>query len=236
MEVIYLLVLGTTLTATGEKAAEPGVFKRHARRSYPISLHHECVEYAKSFVIGSLRNLAGAAVTIRGSFNEPEEMCGPRRRWLENTVTQNLSHALRGRLPIEICRNVAIYCVREQSIRFIHQEWRQRLTRHDFISVPVYSHTTLWAQYTYFEGIRYIRSFSYDSQGGDEEILIKGNTKDPLNIFARHNHIGVNKLAITEGQERPETEEVSNYWWTCHAQQTRPFHLKARFDVSIAAL
>ncbi|CVK84809.1 uncharacterized protein FMAN_01736 [Fusarium mangiferae] len=214
---------GLELTYRDEivESAEPGVVKRHARRSYPISLHHECVEYAKSFVIGSLRNLAGAAVTIRGSFNEPEEMCGPRRRWLENTVTQNLSHALRGRLPFEICRNVAIYCVREQSIRFIHQEWRQRLTRHDFISVPVYSHTTLWAQYTYFEGIRYIGSFSYDSQGGDEYFLIKGNTANPLNLFARHNHLGVNKLVVTEGQERPETEEAHNYWWTYHGIKIR---------------
>ncbi|RKL46173.1 hypothetical protein BFJ72_g3081 [Fusarium proliferatum] len=213
-----------------EKAAEPGVDKCHGRSTYPISLHLECVKYAESFVTGSLRDLTAAAVTIRGSFNEPEEMCGPRRRWLENTVTQNLSHALRGRLPTEICRNVAIYCIREQSIRFIHQEWRQRQTRRGFISVPVYSHTTLWAQYTHFEGIRYLRSFSYDSQGGDEDFLIKGNTENPLNIFARHNHLGVNKLVITEGQERPETEEAHNYWWTCHAQQHRPFHFKARFD------
>ncbi|RBA12471.1 hypothetical protein FPRO05_03921 [Fusarium proliferatum] len=215
--------------APGEKAAEPGVDKCHGRRSYPISLHLECVKYAESFVTGSLRDVAAAAVTIRGSFNGPEEMCGPRRRWLENTVTQNLSHALRGRLPTEICRNVAIYCIREQSIRFIHQMW-QRQTRRGFISVPVYSHTTLWAQYTHFEGIRYLRSFSYDSQGGDEDFLIKGNTENPLNIFARHNHLGVNKLVITEGHERPETEEAHNYWWTCHAQQHRPFHFKARFD------
>ncbi|KAF5649235.1 hypothetical protein F25303_4772 [Fusarium sp. NRRL 25303] len=213
-----------------EKAAEPGVDKCHGRRSYPISLHLECVKYAESFVTGSLRDLSGAAVTIRGSFNGPEEMCGPRRRWLENTVTQNLSHALRGRLPTEICRNVAIYCVREQSIRFIHQGWRQRQTRCGFTSVPVHNHTTLWAQYTHFEGIRYLRSFSYDSQGGDEDFLIKGNTANPLNIFARHNHLGVNKLVITEGHERPETEEAHNYWWTCHAQQHRPFHFKARFD------
>ncbi|SCV33238.1 uncharacterized protein FFB14_04405 [Fusarium fujikuroi] len=213
-----------------EKAAEPGVDKCHGRRSYPISLHLECVKYAESFVTGSLRDLAGAAVTIRGSFNGPEEMCGPRRRWLENTVTQNLFHALRGRLPTEICRNAAIYCVREQSIRFIHQGWRQRQTRRGFISVPVHNHTTLWAQYTHFEGIRYLRSFSYDSQGGDEDFLIKGNTANPLNIFARHNHLGVNKLVITEGHERPETEEAHNYWWTCHAQQHRLFHFKARFD------
>ncbi|KAF5720473.1 hypothetical protein FMUND_4295 [Fusarium mundagurra] len=72
-------------TWTWEKAAKPG------KRPYPIALHHECVEYAKSFIPGGLRDLAGASVTIRGSFNEPEEMCGPRRRWLENTVAQNLS-------------------------------------------------------------------------------------------------------------------------------------------------
>ncbi|KAF5251217.1 hypothetical protein FANTH_3652 [Fusarium anthophilum] len=214
-----------------EKAVERGIDKCHARGSCPIALHHECIEYAKSFVLGNLRDLAGAAVTIRGSFNGPEEMCGPRRRWLENIVTQNLSVALGGRLPTEIYRNVATYCIREQSIRFIHERWsRQGRPPRGFISVPIHSHTTLWVQYTRFEGIRYVRSLSYGSQGGDEEILLKEDTEKPLNIFIRHNHLGVNKLVITEGQERPQIQEAREYWWTCHAQQTRPFHFKARFD------
>ncbi|KAF5971184.1 hypothetical protein FBULB1_9382 [Fusarium bulbicola] len=215
----------------GEKAVEPGMDKCHARGSCPIALHHECIEYAKSFVLRNLRDLAGAAVTIRGSFNGPEEMCGPRRRWLENIVTQNLSVALGGRLPTEIYRNVATYCIREQSIRFIHERWsRQGRPPRGFISVPIHSHTTLWVQYTRFEGITYVRSLSYGSQGSDEEILLKEDTEKPLNIFIRHSHLGVNKLVITEGQERPQSEEAREYWWTCHAQQTRPFHFKARFD------
>ncbi|KAF5984964.1 hypothetical protein FCOIX_2307 [Fusarium coicis] len=212
-----------------EKAAEPGVDKCHGRGSYPIALHHECVKYAGSFVTGNLRDLAGAAVTIRGSFSAPEQMCAPRRRWLEGTIAQNLSVAV-GRLSTEICRNVASYCVREQSIRFIHQRWSKARPRRGFISVPTLSHTTLWLQYTHFEGIRYVQSLSYDSQGGDEELLFTGDTLKPLNIFLRHNHLGVNKLVVTEGQERPKSEETNDYWWTCHAQQTRPFHFKARFD------
>ncbi|EWZ52217.1 uncharacterized protein FOBCDRAFT_266613 [Fusarium oxysporum Fo47] len=186
-KVANLPTYGITLTVTGEKAAEPGIVKCHGRRAHPIVLHHECVDYAESLASGSLRDLAGAAVTIRGSFNEPGEMCDPRRRW-------------------------------------------QGRPRRGFISVPVHGHTTLWAKHTHFEGIRYIQSFSYDSQGGDEEMLIKGNTEEPLNVFIRHNHLGANKAVITEGQERPEEEEVDEQWWTCHAQQTRPFHFKARFD------
>jgi hypothetical protein len=235
-KVANLPTYGITLTVTGEKAAEPGIVKCHGRRAHPIVLHHECVDYAESLASGSLRDLAGAAVTIRGSFNEPGEMCDPHRRWLENTVTQNLFQALCGRLPKEICRYIAVYCVREQSIQFIHERWsRQGRPRRGFISVPVHGHTTLWAKHTHFEGIRYIQSFSYDSQGGDEEMLIKGNTEEPLNVFNRHKHLGVNKVVITEGQERPEDEEVDEQWWTCHAQQTRPFHFKARFDVSVAS-
>ncbi|KAK2683832.1 hypothetical protein RAB80_001778 [Fusarium oxysporum f. sp. vasinfectum] len=196
-----------------EKAAEPGIVKCHGRRAHPIVLHHECVDYAESLASGSLRDLAGAAVTIRGSFNEPGEML------------------FMGVYPKEICRYIPVYCVREQSIQFIHERWsRQGRPRRGFISVPVHGHTTLWAKHTHFEGIRYIQSFSYDSQGGNEEILIKGNTEEPLNVFIRHNHLGANKVVITEGQERPEDEEVDEQWWTCHAQQTRLFHFKARFD------
>lgn len=208
-KVANLPTYGITLTVTGEKAAESGIVKCHGRRAHPIVLHHECVDYAESLASGSLRDLAGAAVTIRGSLNEPGEMCDPHRRWLENTVTQNLFQALRGRLPKEICRYIAVYCVREQSIQFIHEQWsRQGRPRRGFISVPVHGHTALWAKHTHFEGIRYIQSFSYDSQGGNEEMLIKGNTEEPLNVFIRHNHLGVNKVVITEGQERPEEEEV----------------------------
>ncbi|KAF5559479.1 hypothetical protein FNAPI_4698 [Fusarium napiforme] len=67
-------------------------------------------------------------------------------------------------------------------------------------------------------------------KGGDEETLFKGNAEKSLNIFVRHNHLGVNRLVITEGQERPESEEAHNYWWTCYVQKARPFHFKARFD------
>ncbi|KAF5604863.1 hypothetical protein FPCIR_716 [Fusarium pseudocircinatum] len=192
-----------------EKAVEPGIDKCHGRRSYPIALHHECVEYAKTFVSGNLRDLAGAAVTIRGSFNEPQEM-------LDDYPSKS----------VEVL-GPTVFANSQSDSSISNGQGRPR---RGFISVPIHIHTTLWVQYTHFEGIRYVLSLSYDSQGGDEELLFKGDTEKPLNVFVRHNHLGVNKLVITEGQERPESEEAYEYWWTCHAQQTRPFHFKARFD------
>ncbi|KAF5251216.1 hypothetical protein FANTH_3651 [Fusarium anthophilum] len=153
-----------------------------------------------------------AAATYRGlRFEGSQRLEHRRRRWLVDTFAQNLFRTLRGRLTQDVCLNIAVYCIRQRAAQALIQLCLgDHPLRSGRISVPIHRGVTLWAQYVYFEGNQYIRSFSYNSRGGDEAIVLEWepNTKKLPNIFVRHNGLG----------------------WTFHAQQSGTFYLKARFD------
>ncbi|KAH7180480.1 hypothetical protein DER46DRAFT_652651 [Fusarium sp. MPI-SDFR-AT-0072] len=143
----------------------------------------------------------------------------------------NLFEILCGRLPQEVCRNIATHCTRERAIQAIQEQWlAMGPSQKRLISVPIRHGVTLWAQYIYFEGERCLQSFSYESRGGDEEMLLGGNSQGPLNVFIRHHSLEVDKVVVTEGKQSPRTEQVGEHWWTVYVQQHQPSFLKARFD------
>ncbi|KAF4498914.1 hypothetical protein FAGAP_4927 [Fusarium agapanthi] len=178
-----------------------------------MPFHHECFPMVSG---KSFRSVAAA--TYRGlRFEGSQRLEHRRRRWLVDTFAQNLFQTLRGRLTQDVCLNIAVYCVRQQAAQAFNQLcFGNHPLRSGRISVPIHRGVTLWAQYVYFEGSQYIRSFSYDSRGGDEEIVLKWepNTKKLPNVFVCHNGLGVSKVI-----------------WTFHAQQSGTFYLKARFDL-----
>ncbi|KAF5713008.1 hypothetical protein FGLOB1_4276 [Fusarium globosum] len=127
-----------------------------------------------------------------------------RLRWLERTFGRHLFDLRLGDLPQELCCKIAADC-KEQTVRVFQRLWSKSDNhRAGNISVPIETNTVLWAEYVNYEGSRYIRSLSYKSRGGDEEVVLdrKAITK-PLNVFIRHNGRGVNKVIFTEWEERP---------------------------------
>lgn len=171
--------------------------------------HHECF-----LVVGgdqSARNVAAA--TCPGNVSESCYHLQRRRcRWLKDTFAQELFQALRGRLPLEVCRNIAKYAARDRAIQVFQQHWsKDHPLQPGNISVPVHRGVTLWAQYVYYEGNRYIRSFSYSSRGGDEEIVLDWNTDKLPNVFICHNGLGVNNLTVTEDDGSPKVEQAEGY-------------------------
>ncbi|KAF5663914.1 hypothetical protein FDENT_13005 [Fusarium denticulatum] len=177
---------------------------------YVIPYHLECFE-----IVGrqSYHNVAFA--TWPGiQYEGPHHLADRRRRWLENTFAKDLFRTLRGRLPQDICQTIAVYFPRERAMQAFQQLWSQDHPRQPRnISVPVHCGVTLWAQYINYEGNQYIESFSYESRGGDEEIVLKWepNTKKLHNVFIRHSGLGVTKIIVTEGEETPDVEHVEGF-------------------------
>lgn len=159
----------------------------------------------------SARSVAAATYPGR-AFEGARYLQYSRCRWLKDTFAQDLFQALRGRLPLEVCRNIAEYSARDQAIQTFQQHWPQDHPLHPVnISIPVHRGVTLWAQYVFYEGNRYIRSFSYESRGGDEDIVLDWNTDKLPNVFIRHNGLGVNKLIVTEDDDAPKVEQVEGH-------------------------
>ncbi|KAF5609067.1 uncharacterized protein FSUBG_4222 [Fusarium subglutinans] len=170
---------------------------------YLVPYHLECFE-----IVGRQSYHSVAAATWPGiEYEGPHHLAGRRRLWLENTFAQNLLRALRARLSQDICQQIATYFPREHAMQAFQQLWskdRPRQPRN--ISVPVHCGVTLWAQYVHYEGNRYIESFSHDSRGGDEEVVLKWEPKAKKvpNIFIRHSGLGASKIIVTEGSEVPD--------------------------------
>ncbi|SCN66306.1 uncharacterized protein FFE2_00392 [Fusarium fujikuroi] len=154
-----------------------------------------------------------AAATYRGlRFEGPQRLEHRRRRWLVDTFAQNLFQTLRGRIPQDVCVNIAAYCIRQragQAFQQLHSSGHPLNSGR--ISVPIHRGVTLWAQYVYFEGNRYIQSFSYASRGGEEDVVLDWETEKLLNVFVRHNGLGVSKVIVTEGDEAPNVERDEGF-------------------------
>ncbi|KAF5720470.1 hypothetical protein FMUND_4292 [Fusarium mundagurra] len=155
--------------------------------------HHECF-----LVVGgdqSGRNVAAA--TYPGNyFEDCYHLQHCRHRWLKATFAQDLFQTLHGRLPLEVCENIAKYSARDRAIQAFQQHWSQdRPLQPGNISVPVHHGVTLWAH----------------ARGGDEEIVLNWNTEKLPNIFICHNGLGVNNLIVTEDDSSPNVEQVKGF-------------------------
>ncbi|KAF4945845.1 hypothetical protein FGADI_11641 [Fusarium gaditjirri] len=208
------------------------IFPDDSRVPVPLC-HPECVTLATPTLLpdGRLDPDIAHLNYREGRIDEPEDPCGARLRWLQDSFAHNLFEILRGRLPQQVCRNIATHCIRERAVQVIQEQWlAPGRSQKGYISVPIRHGVALWAQYIRFEGKRCIQSFSYESRGGDEEMLLEGNSRGPLNIFIRQHSLGIDKIVVTEGTESPRAEQVEAYWWTVYVQQNPIFYLKARYD------
>ncbi|KAF5534955.1 hypothetical protein FMEXI_11036 [Fusarium mexicanum] len=178
-----------------------------------MPFHRECFLAAG----GNQSARSVAAATYPGRpFEGRHHLQHRRRRWLKDTFAQDLFQALRGRLPQDICLQIAVYFPRERATQAFQQHWpKDHPPQPGNISIPVHRGVTLWAQYALYEGNWYIRSFSYTSRGGNEDIILDWNTEKLPNVFIYHNGLGVRKLIITEDNDTPNSGM---------------FYLKARFD------
>ncbi|CVK84808.1 uncharacterized protein FMAN_01735 [Fusarium mangiferae] len=182
------------------------------RRTNRMIYHLACVECTSRTLIfdSQLSYDVPVATFLGGRFDMHSSLSRRRIHWLNRTFGQHLFDLRLGLLPQEICCEIAADC-KEQMVRVFQRLWSKSDShKAGNISVPIETNTVLWAEYVNYEGSRYIRSLSYESRGGDEEVVLdrKAITK-PLNVFIRHNGRGVNKVIFTKCEERPNWHVLS---------------------------
>jgi hypothetical protein len=75
--------------------------------------HRECF-----LVAGAQSCHSVAAATYPGlPFEGYQRLEHRRRRWLKDTFARDLFQVLRGRVPQEVCGNIAVYFARERAMR-----------------------------------------------------------------------------------------------------------------------
>ncbi|KAF5604862.1 hypothetical protein FPCIR_715 [Fusarium pseudocircinatum] len=201
------------------------------------TFHAECVDLAEQLGLMSDQRLHPGIykATILEPLGEgrypPPSIQTRRLKWLERTFSENLFQTIRKRLPPEVCDNIAQYCLLERAVQVVRDLWLSKdRPKAGRISVAM-DGNSLWAQYVEFEGIRYVRSLSYHSIGGDEsQILSEPDPNRNVNIFIAHSYHGVTEIIATSDNEIPSVKEQTGRWWTVFTPSKMPFYLKARFD------
>ncbi|KAJ4263567.1 hypothetical protein NW762_006387 [Fusarium torreyae] len=197
------------------------------------TFHTGCVDLLPGLMDGSQSGPEVYRATIREPKDEypPPSFEARRVRWLQETSAARLFNAINQRLPREVCERIASYCLQGQAVQIVRDLWlKGDRPKPGRISIPVTRRKIIWAQYVHFEGIRYIKSLSYESRGGDESEVLTAKPGARLNIFVAHNYLGVVDIVATADDEVPSIEQKSGCWWTVFAQKKAPFCFKAKFD------
>jgi len=179
----------------------------------------------------------------------PKSFTNQRDRWLRNSITQDLQHALGGRLPPEICQTIASYCTQERATQIIRDLWLGHGRRYQTsmmipldgsspsgsMMIPLDGNYPLWIRYTDMEGFRYVESISRIQQHESDELFFSPDdyAGSPLNIYFAEDHRGIRRIVITESDAPPSINRGAGlHWVICCRHQKLPFCLRFKSDVS----
>ncbi|KAG9508108.1 hypothetical protein J7337_001668 [Fusarium musae] len=199
------------------------------------TFHAECVDLSQCLLSGQRLDPGIYDATILEPWEEgrhpPPSFKARRLNWLKRSFSRNLAQTINYSLPHVACDIIAQYCLKERAVQVVRDLWlRQDRPKPGRISVAI-DGSSLWAQYVEFEGIRYVRSLSYHSLGGDEsQILPEPDPGRNVNIFIAHSYHGVTEIIATSDNDIPSVKEETGRWWTLFTPSEMPFYLKAIFD------
>ncbi|KAF5971183.1 hypothetical protein FBULB1_9381 [Fusarium bulbicola] len=164
-----------------------------------------------------------------------------RTQWIKQTIATDLRQALGGRLPEEIYRHIASFCVRERACQLLRDLWLDHGTPDNDIIKAFYigRYTSVWAQHVEVEGLRYVKSLSTRRVTQQDTLVFKARFKKRsatnrpeafLNIYSSRDHLGIRDIIITEDEELPALKMESGLSWVVHRRQKTPLRFTSRDD------
>ncbi|KAJ4016356.1 hypothetical protein NW766_004550 [Fusarium irregulare] len=227
------------------------------RRDGERAFHIKCVDLVDSCISvwddhrvrfnPYLHRMSMISGSIPYFIQPPRSFTNQRDRWLRNSVTHDLQHALGGRLPPEICRTIASYCTQERATQIIRDLWLGHGRRYETsmmiplddtydaksMMIPLDGNHPLWIRYTEMEGLRYVESISRIQQHESDELFFSPDdyAGSPFNIYFAEDHRGIRQIIITESDAPPSINRAAGlHWAICCRHQKLPFCLRFKSD------
>lgn len=175
--------------------------------------------------------------TLSRSIEHPKSFTNQRDRWLRNSITLDLRHALKGRLPTEICQAIASYCTQERAAQIIRDLWPGRIRCKEIYMIPLDDQFPLWVSYVDIEGFRYVASVSRSRQSQSDELLFfpKDYSGSSFNIYFAEDSRGIRRIFIRESDAPPSIHCGAGLRRViCCLHQKLPLCLQWETDVSIS--
>ncbi|KAF4447884.1 hypothetical protein F53441_8634 [Fusarium austroafricanum] len=168
-------------------------------------------------------------------YQPPPSFTARRANWLKQSIATDLLQALGGRLPEEICRHIASYCVRERACQIVRDLWMDpRRPKRGYRYIYIGNGSSVWAQHIEIEGLRYVKSLSISRQSKNDTLLFKPKYKPKhntcLNLYYAENHLGVCQVIINQDDELPSMNTESGLNWCVMRHPNSPFWLRTNTD------
>ncbi|KAF4498913.1 hypothetical protein FAGAP_4926 [Fusarium agapanthi] len=213
--------------ASRQKAFHTGCFQISGR-----------VVFARGFLESYTWNLV--KFRFDDSFTQPPpSFVAKRTRWLKSSLSVEIRHATKNRLPVEVCENVATYCLSEYATNLHLDAWQRRdpSSPDDNVALPVFNGQTVWAQNVEIEGRNYVKSLSTVRMNDNDTMVFTAkpiaDSLMRLGMYFAEDSLGVRSV-IACSDEMRRTEEPGLRWiFIPRKPYNLPFYIRMNFDDSL---
>ncbi|PNP79977.1 hypothetical protein FNYG_06674 [Fusarium nygamai] len=227
------------LTWNDKYYPENEIFHAHGQKAF----HAGCFQiagdivFSKGFLESCTWNLDG--FDFHGSFTQPPpSTVAKRTRWLKSSLSLEVRHAIKNRLPIEVCENIAAYCLSEYATTLHLDAWQSRdpSDPNENIALPVFNGQTVWAQYVEIEGRNYVKSLSTVRMNANDTMVFMVKAKPYsfmwLGMYFAEDSLGVRSVIAYSGDGVRGTEEPGLRWVSIpYRDYNSPLYLRVKFDL-----
>ncbi|KAF5604860.1 hypothetical protein FPCIR_713 [Fusarium pseudocircinatum] len=217
---------------------ENEIFNAHGQKAF----HAGCFQiagdivFAKGFMESCTWNLDGC--DFHGSFTQPPPSAVAKRtRWLKSSLSLEVRHAIKNRLPIEVCENIAAYCLSEYATNLHLDAWQNRdpSDLKEDIALPVSNGQTVWAQYVEIEGRDYVKSVSTVRMNENDTMVFMVKPKPcslmGLEMYFAEDSLGVRSAIACSDDRVSGTEEPGlRRVYIPYELYNLPLYIRMKFD------
>ncbi|KAF5598107.1 hypothetical protein FPANT_3871 [Fusarium pseudoanthophilum] len=207
------------------------------------AFHAGCFQVAGDavFVKGFLESCTWNLVRFglfHGSFTQPPPSAVAKRtRWLRSSLSLEVRHAIKNRLPTEVCESIAAYCLSEYATKLHLDAWKSQdpSDPDDDLTLPVSNGQTVWAQYVEIEGCNYVKSLSTVRMNEDDTMVFTAKknfgSSMELGMYFAEDSLGVRSVVACSDDEIRGTEEPGLRWaYIPRRCYNLPLLIRMRFD------
>ncbi|KAF5559478.1 hypothetical protein FNAPI_4697 [Fusarium napiforme] len=153
-----------------------------------------------------------------------------RLRRLKKMFAQELMTITGGRLPLEVCENIAQYCLSDYATRLLKEAREKRGDPGPRnAKLHVKDSGVVWAQHVEFEGIQYIKSLSTSRKNESDTKLFDPRGGTHVNIYFAEDLLGIREVVMTRDDNTVLTQG-ENLSWVVNRGVALPFWFTIESD------
>ncbi|RKL46128.1 hypothetical protein BFJ72_g3036 [Fusarium proliferatum] len=181
------------------------------------------VVFAKGFLESCTWNLVKFRFHYDSFTQPPPSFVARRTRRLRSSLSLEIRHAIKNRLPIEVCENIATYCLSEYATNLHLDAWQRR------------GPSGLNKDYIEIEGHNYVKSLSAVRMNENDTMVFmvkpKPNSWMGLKMYFTEDSLGVRSVIASSGDGNQSTGEPGLRWVSIPSKTYNlPFYIRMNFD------